>query len=117
GALDAAELDADRALARWLRARRPTLGAIAERGTYLDHEDVGRFLGLSLPGVDELIGLLELERLARAKPYDEVVVDTAPTGHTMRLLEMPETLRRVASVLDDMQAKHRFLSASLGGAH
>ncbi|MBI1734723.1 MAG: TRC40/GET3/ArsA family transport-energizing ATPase, partial [Candidatus Rokubacteria bacterium] len=33
------------------------------------------------------------------------------------LLEMPETLRRIAAVLDDMQAKHRFLAASLGGAH
>jgi arsenite-transporting ATPase len=117
GAVDAVELDADRALTRWLRSRRLTLGTIAERGTYLDDEDVGRFLGLSLPGVDELIGLLELERLARVKPYDEVIVDTAPTGHTLRLLEMPETLRRIAAVLDDMQAKHRFLAASLGGAH
>jgi arsenite/tail-anchored protein-transporting ATPase len=115
--LDAVELDADRALARWLAHRRRTLGTIAERGTYLDREDVARFLGLSLPGVDELIGLLELVRLARARAYDEIVVDTAPTGHTLRLLEMPETLRRIASVLDDMQAKHRFLSASLGGAH
>src|SRR5918994_3270480 len=113
GGLDAVELDADRALTRWLRSRRPMLGTIAERGTYLDHEDVGRFLGLSLPGVDELIGLLELARLARARPYDRIVVDTAPTGHTLRLLEMPDTLRRIASVLDDMQAKHRFLSASL----
>ena len=117
GELHAAELDADRALARWLRTRRPILGTIAERGTYLDREDIGRFLGLALPGVDELIGLLELARLARARAYDEVVVDTAPTGHTLRLLEMPETLRRIAAVLDDMQAKHRFLAASLGGAH
>ena len=33
----------------------------------------------------------------------------------MRLLEMPETLRRFAEVLDDMHAKHRFLATSLGG--
>jgi arsenite-transporting ATPase len=115
--LEAVELDADRALARWLSPRRPTLGTIAERGTYLDREDVGRFLGLSLPGVDELIGLLELARLASAHPYDEVVVDTAPTGHTLRLLDMPATLRRIAGVLDDMQSKHRFLAESRGGRY
>ncbi len=117
GTLRAVELDADAALARWLDQRRDALATIALRGTYLDREDVERFLSLSLPGTDELIGLLELARLARASPLDEVVVDTAPTGHTLRLLQMPETLRQIASVLDDMQAKHRFLSRSLGGRY
>ena len=90
--LDALELDADRALARWLRARRGSLRLIAERGTYLDDADVDRFLGLSFPGVDELGGLLELTRVAAAGRYDTVVVDTAPTGHTLRLLAVPDTL-------------------------
>ena len=117
GTLRAVELDADAALARWLEERRERLATIALRGTYLDRQDVDRFLSLSLPGVDELIGLIELARLARAAPVDDVVVDTAPTGHTLRLLQMPETLRQIASVLDDMQAKHRFLSRSLGGSY
>jgi arsenite-transporting ATPase len=116
-ALAAVELDADRALARWLRGRRRTLRTIAERGTYLDEDDIERVLDLSLPGVDELVGLLELQRLALSAPYDDVVVDTAPTGHTLRLLAMPETLRRIATVLDDMQAKHRVIAESLGGRH
>ena len=117
GALLAVELDADRALERWLAARRRQLRTIADRGTYLDEEDVDRLLALSLPGVDELIGLIELHRLARSGPHDEVVVDTAPTGHTLRLLAMPETLARIAGVLGDMLAKHRFLGESLAGAH
>ena len=112
--LYAAQLDADRALTRWLADREDAFRTIAERGTYLDDEDVDRLLSLSLPGVDELVGLIELARLARTRPWDIVVVDTAPTGHTVRLLEMPETLRRLAEILDDMHAKHRFLAASLG---
>lgn len=115
GSLDAVELDADRALHRWMASRRRHLRTIIERGTYLDAEDVDRFLDLSLPGVNELIGLVELERLARARPYDEIVVDTAPTGHTLRLLAMPATLARVAIVLDDMEAKHQLLAETLGG--
>jgi len=117
GTLMAVELDADRALARWLAARRRPLRMVADRGTYLDEDDVDRLLALSLPGVDELIGLIELHRLARARPYDDVIVDTAPTGHTLRLLAMPETLARIAVVLGDMLAKHRFLGESLGGRH
>jgi len=117
GALAAVELDADRALERWLAARRRPLRTIAARGTYLDEDDVDRLLALSLPGVDELIGLVELHRLATSAPRDLVVVDTAPTGHTLRLLAMPETLARIAGVLADMLAKHQFLAESLAGAH
>jgi arsenite/tail-anchored protein-transporting ATPase len=117
GTLRAVELDADGALERWIGARRRRLATIAERGTYLDEEDIERFLHLSLPGVDELIGLVELARLARAAAAEEIVVDTAPTGHTVRLLAMPATLRRIAAVLADMHAKHRFLAESLGAGY
>ncbi len=60
------------------------------------------------------MGLVELARVARQGRYETVVVDTAPTGHTLRLLAMPQTLRRIAAVLNDMYAKHRFLAESLG---
>jgi arsenite-transporting ATPase len=113
--LHALELDADRALARWLRARREPLHLIAERGTYLDHADVDRFLDLSFPGVDELVGLLELTRVAESGRYESVVVDTAPTGHTLRLLSVPEAMQRIAAVLGGMLAKHHFLLTRLSG--
>jgi arsenite/tail-anchored protein-transporting ATPase len=114
GALDAVELDADRALARWLARRRPILRTIGARGTYLDDEDLERLLRLSFPGVDELMALVELARLAARHRWELIVVDTAPTGHALRMLEMPQALRRIAAVLDDMYAKHRFLADSLG---
>jgi arsenite-transporting ATPase len=117
GMLEAVELDADRALARWLARRRPMLRTIAERGTYLDDEDLERLLRLSFPGVDELMALVELARLADRGRWELVVVDTAPTGHALRMLDMPQTLRRIASVLDAMYAKHRFLADSLGRGH
>jgi arsenite-transporting ATPase len=117
GALDVAELDADRALARFVADRRVVLTRILGRGTYLDDEDIEALLRLAFPGVDELIGLIELTRLAAAGCYPEVVVDTAPTGHALRLFAMPETIRRIASVLDGMQGKHRYLAESLTGRY
>src|SRR5262249_14350495 len=117
GELDAVELNADQALARWLARRRPLLRTVAERGTYLDDEDLERVLRLSLPGVDELMALVELTRLADRGGWERIVVDTAPTGHTLRMLDMPATLRRVAAALDGLHAKHRFLADSLGRGH
>jgi arsenite-transporting ATPase len=117
GTLDVVELDADRALDRWIGERRVALKQIVGRGTYLDDDDIDSLLRLAFPGVDELIGLLELTRLAEAGQYPEVVVDTAPTGHTLRLLGMPASLRRIAGILEQMQAKHRYLSESLAGRY
>ncbi len=111
------ELDADGAFRRWMGPRRQALRTIVARGTYLDDDDIDRFLALSLPGVNELIGLVELERLVARAPWNDVVVDTAPTGHTLRLLAMPQILGRIAGVLDGMLAKHRFLAETLGGEY
>ena len=104
----------ERALDRWLGERRDTLRRIAERGTYLDEEDVDRLLGLSLPGADELAGLLELTRLARESGARETVVDTAPTAHTLRLMEVPGLLQRFAGILDALGERHRILAESFG---
>src|SRR5205814_2787548 len=79
GTLHAAEIDARRAFAGWLRAHHQALGDIVEHGTWLDREDVDALLGLSIPGIDELVGLSEVIRLAEDQEYDEVIVDTAPT--------------------------------------
>src|SRR5579871_5950155 len=44
-----------------------------------------------IPGMDEIVALLNIHRQAREGTYDVVVVDAAPTGETVRLLSMPET--------------------------
>lgn len=114
--LHAVDVDASHALSRWLAGRRPVLARIALRGTWLDEEDVSRLLRLTLPGIDEIAALLEISRYARSGRYDALIVDTAPTGHTLRMLATPETLRAVARVFDNMQAKHRVMSEALRGA-
>ena len=116
GTLLAAELAAASALDRWRREHRPALREIAARGTYLDTEDVERFLDLALPGADELMAWLEIDRLAGETACEEIVVDTAPTAHTLRLLAMPAALRRVAEILDRMQERHRLMAERFGAA-
>lgn len=115
GVLHAAEIDAPRALERWLAGRRGLLQRIALRGTWLDEDDVSRLLSLSLPGIDELAALFEIARAGSSGRYDLIVVDTAPTGHTLRMLAMPDSLRAVARVFDRMQAKHRVMVEALRG--
>jgi arsenite-transporting ATPase len=115
GALDAVEIDARAALRRWLRGRRRALETIALRGTWLDSDDVSRLLRASLPGIDEIAALFEIARFSRVPRYDLIVVDTAPTGHTLRMLAMPQTLQGVANAFDHMQEKHRVMIEALIG--
>jgi arsenite-transporting ATPase len=116
GILYGIEIDAARTLERWLADRRAGFERIALRGTWLDRDDVSLLLRLSLPGIDELAALFEVTRLGAAGRYDRIVVDTAPTGHTLRLLTMPEGLRAIASVFDVMQEKHRMMVEALRGS-
>ena len=45
------------------------------------------------PGMEELSSLLLINRYARESLYDVCIVDTAPTGETLRLLSFPEVAR------------------------
>ena len=111
--LRALELDGPRAFKRWLAAHRGPLGDILEHGTWLDRDDVEALMELSIPGIDELVGLLEIMRLSQSGSSDLIVVDTAPTGHTLRLLAAPEAVAALARVFDAMQEQHRIVRLQL----
>lgn len=46
-----------------------------------------------IPGMEEVVSLLHINRQAKEGHFDCVVVDAAPTGETMRLLTMPESFQ------------------------
>jgi arsenite-transporting ATPase len=103
------EFDARESLAAFQAAHGQALREIAWRGTFLDHEDIGRFLDLSLPGLDELMAFLEISAWAETGRYAGIIVDTAPTGHSLNLLRMPALLNQWLAALDGLLAKHRYL--------
>ena len=57
-----------------------------------------------LPGVEELLALAEVRRLASTGPWEVVVVDCGPTAETLRLLSLPEAF---AGYLERLFPTHR----------
>ncbi len=67
--------------------------------------------------MDELIAFLEISRLVKKGTYDRIIMDTAPTGHTLRLMEMPALIRPWLEALDALLAKHRYMKMLFRGSY
>lgn len=99
---------------RFMQRHGEAIRVILDRGTYLDDGDIAPLVDSALPGGDEIFAAIELaELLSNASEFERVIVDTAPTGHTLRLLDLPRTFRALVQLLESMQAKHRFMVRAL----
>jgi len=69
------------------------MGADGE-GNADDEAGLGALMGMggSMPGADEAAAMRQLLEYLDDPRFDRVIVDTAPTGHTLRLLQLPEIM-------------------------
>ena len=109
--LYARELDAKALAVQFKQENGAVMKKIADRGTYFDQKDISEFFELSLPGMDEIMAIIEVARLISKNLFDVLILDTAPTGHTLRMLNLPLQMEKWIRVMDMMLEKHRYMAA------
>jgi arsenite/tail-anchored protein-transporting ATPase len=115
--LSAIEVIADEALSVFKEAHHSELKKLLTTSTNLDNEDIDEMLSLSIPGIDEIMSFKTIIDFIEEGQYDKYVVDTAPTGHALRLISSPRMLDAWIKVAAKMRWKYRYLITSFAGSY
>jgi arsenite-transporting ATPase len=73
---------------------RAALAAAAPKGLLLGEEDLGRVVSEVTPGLEPLLGMLQLAAQLEGRLVDRVVVDGASTSMFLRIFDLAALLRR-----------------------
>ena len=115
--LSAIEVVADEALSVFKTLHRSELKKLLSTSTNLDNEDIDEMLSLSIPGIDEIMSFKTIIDFIEEGQFDKYIVDTAPTGHALRLISSPKMLDAWIKVAAKMRWKYRYLITSFAGSY
>lgn len=121
GRLDACEVDAAAALESFranlasfdIDRLAQSLGVGVELLESLGLREFSSLLTNPPPGLDELVALSNVLDNDSVNHYNVVLVDTAPTGHTLRLLALPQFLDGLLGKLIKLRMKLSGLASTL----
>lgn len=113
--LYAMEIDAKQVLKEFKKEYGEDILDILHKGTYLAEEEVEEMFSLEIPGLDEIMGLKKITDFMESEEYDLYIVDTAPTGHTLRLLTLPELLDDWIKFLAKTRWRYHYMIKRISG--
>ena len=110
--LEAQEIDPAPLLEVFKKNHEKEINEIIQRAGFYGQINIKEFLSFSLPGMEEMMIFLHVADKYKHTWYepqeaDIIVLDTAPTGHTLRLLEMPGMMDEWIDVVDQALLKYK----------
>ena len=111
------EISAEKSLKQFKLEYEDEIKKILDTSSYLDNEDIDSLFTLPIPGIDEVMGFKIIVDLIEEAKFDKYIVDTAPTGHALRLLTLPQLLDDWIKVLAKMRWKYRYMVTSFSGKY
>lgn len=115
--LSAIEVNAEKVFSEFKIHHEKEIKKILDNSTYLDKEDIDSIFSLPIPGIDEVMGFKIIVDLMEESRFEKYIVDTAPTGHALRLLTFPDLLNDWIRVMAKMRWKYRYMVESFSGKY
>jgi len=115
--LSALEINATRKLDEFKGEYGTEIKKLLDTTTNLDEEDIDLMFELPIPGMDELMGFKTIVDLIEENKFDKYVVDTAPTGHALKLLGSPYLIDDWIKVMAKMKWKYKFMVKRFAGKY
>ena len=113
--LFAMEIDAKKVLEEFKEEYGREILDILQQGTYLSDGETEEIFRLDIPGLDEVMSLKKITDFMESSDYRQYIVDTAPTGHTLRLLMLPELLDNWIKFLANLRWKYHAMVRQFAG--
>jgi len=122
GELFAMEVDTAAAMKRFqetvrdaLQQRQSDGGIVGQVLNQLPMQDFVDLFDTLPPGSDEIVALTEVLESVEKEKFDRIIIDTAPTGHAVRLLTYPDFLERLAERVARLRERFGWLSGKSEG--
>ena len=109
------QVNAEKEFRAFIGKYKEALLATVESGTIFSRQEIEPLLDTALPGLAEISALLAVQRAIASGAHDHIVLDTAPFGHTLRLLQLPEQFARFLDFLEIAGSRDQILAAHFGG--
>ena len=120
--LDAVEINVDQLMSEFKGKHKEAIQELLTKTASLDQQEADHALELAIPGIDEFMSLVKLSSFLEQNTYDTtkcyyktIVVDTAPTGHTLRLLSMPTAVNSWLIFFSGLHKKYKGIMRFLTG--
>lgn len=109
------QVNAEKEFHSFIGKYKEALLATVESGTIFTRQEIEPLLDTALPGLAEISALLAVQQALSSGAYDHIVMDTAPFGHTLRLLQLPQQFARFLDFLEIAGSRDQILAAHFGG--
>ena len=117
GLLSVLEIDADKAFTKFRLEYEPEIRQLFDTSSNFDEEDIESFMSMPIPGVDEVMGFKTIVDIVDEARFDKYVVDTAPTGHALRLITSPRLFDDWIKVMARLRWKYRYMVTRFAGEY
>ncbi|QLG49627.1 ArsA family ATPase [Natrinema halophilum] len=113
GGLWAVEIDPETQKERYEKLAQALAADLRSAGVRLSDEEIERFFAGGVPaGSDEIAALDLLVEYVDSGEWDTIVFDTAPTGHTLRLFDMPEVMGLALETAQSLRGQVRRIGSA-----